>query len=311
MRTAQLSPSTTQTQRRRGGSWRTWRWTLGNYLFILPFMLYFCIFLAGPILYAFFMSLHEWKLLASEHPFIALENFRTLLRDDLWWLTLRNTLYFAFLTAILNTTFALGVAIAVNQPVFGRDLYRVVFYAPVILSVAVLGIVARWMMDTQFGIINFYLAWLGLPQVKWLSDPVIVIPSLSITTVWWGFGFPMLIYLAGLQGIPVQLYEAARIDGANGWRLIRHITLPLMGPSIFFVAVTQLIAHFKVFGQPYIMTDGGPGRASFTVIMYLYQTAWRYTRMGYATSIAIGLALVILFFTLVQFRFFGRQNFEY
>ena len=295
-------------QARTAKTWRTWRWTLGNYLFILPFMVFFSVFILLPILYAFYMSFHEWKILAPEHPFIGLQNFRSLFKDDLWWIALGNTLYFAFLTAILNTVFPLMVAIGVSQPIRGRDFYRFIFYAPVVLSVAVMGITAAWMMNTQFGIINYYLSWIGLPPVKWLADPSLVIPSISLATVWWGFGFPMLIYIAGLQGIPTHLYEAARIDGANGWQITWRITIPLMAPSIFFVAVTQLIAHFKVFGQPYIMTEGGPGRSSFTTIMYLYQTAWRFFRMGYGTTIAIGLAMVILFFTLVQFRFFGRRS---
>ncbi|GIV78793.1 sugar ABC transporter permease [Litorilinea aerophila] len=290
------------------GTWRTRRWVLGNYLFILPFMLLFCTFTLAPILYSFYMSLHDWKMLAPERPFTGLRNFQLLLRDDIWWIALRNSLYFAFLTAIINTFFALVVAIGANQPIRGRDFFRFIYYAPVILSVSAMGIIMSWMMNTQFGVINYFLVWFGLPPVKWLADTRLVIPSLSLATVWWGFGFPMLIYIAGLQGIPAHLYEAARIDGASGWRLTWHITLPLMRPTIFFVAVTQLIAHFQVFGQPYIMTGGGPGRASFTTIMYLYQTAWRFFRMGYGTTIAIGLALVILFFTLLQFRFFGRQS---
>jgi multiple sugar transport system permease protein len=294
--------------KRRPGTWRTWRWTLGNYLFILPFLFFFLTFTFGPILYSFYMSLHDWRVLAQEQPFIGLQNYRNLLRDDLWWTTLQNTLYFAFLTAVVNSIFALLVAIAVNQPIRGRDFYRFVFYAPVVLSVAVLGVMGVWLLNTQFGIVNFFLVWMGFQPVRWLADPNLVIPSLSMMTVWWGFGFPMLIYIAGLQGIPEHLYEAARIDGANGLRLLRHITLPLMAPSIFFVAVTQLIAHFQVFGQPYIMTGGGPGRASYTTIMYLYQTAWRYFRMGYGTSIAVGLAVVILIFTLIQFRVFGRRS---
>lgn len=289
-------------------TWRTWRWTLGNYLFILPFLIVFFTFTLGPILYSFYMSLHDWKILAPVHPFVGFQNFEALLGDDLWWLTLRNTLYFAFLTAIANTVFALIVAIAVNEPIRFRDFYRFIFYAPVVLSVAVAGVMGAWLFNTQFGIVNYFLVWMGLEPVKWLADVNLVIPSLSLVTVWWGFGFPMLIYIAGLQAIPDHLYEAARIDGADGWRLRRHITLPLMMPSIFFVAVTQLIAHFQVFGQPYIMTGGGPGRASYTVIMYLYQTAWRYFRMGYGTAIAIGLAVVILIFTLIQFRVFGRQS---
>ncbi len=294
--------------RKQVGSWRTWRWTLGNYLFILPFMILFSIFVIGPILYAFYMSLHEWKVLARQHPFVGLENYRQLLKDDIWWIALRNSLYFAFLTSAVNTVFALFVAIGVSRPILGRDFYRFIFYAPVVLSVSAMGIIMSWMMNTQFGVINYFLIWFGLPPVKWLADTYLVVPSLSIATVWWGFGFPMLLYIAGLQGIPEHLYEAARIDGANSWRITWHITLPLMRPTIFFVAITQLIAHFQVFGQPLIMTNGGPGRASFTTIMYLYQTAWRFFRMGYGTTIAVGLAFVILFFTLLQFRLFGRQS---
>jgi len=146
--------------------------------------------------------------------------------------------------------------------------------------------------------------------VPWLSSPRLVIPVLSMATIWWTFGFPMLIYLAGLQNIPNTYYEAARIDGAGALQLLRYITLPLLRPIIMFVAITQLISHFKIFGQPYIMTEGGPGRSSFMVIMYLYQTAWRFYRMGYGSAIAIGLALVILFFTLIQLRFFGAGSDE-
>ncbi len=302
-------PAETQNRpQKSAGTWRTWRWTLGNYLFILPFMILFCTFIAGPILYSFYMSLHEWKILAPTRPFVGLSNFQSLLQDDIWWISLRNSLYFTFLTSASNTVFSLFVAIGVNQPIRGRDFYRFIFYAPVILSVSAMGIIMSWMMNTQFGVINYLLAWFGLPTIKWLADTNIVIPSLGLATIWWGFGFPMLIYIAGLQGIPAHLYEAARIDGANSWRLIWYITLPLMRPIIFFVAVTQLIAHFQVFGQPYVMTGGGPGRASFTTIMYLYQTAWRFFRMGYGTTIAMGLAFVILFFTLLQFRFFGRRS---
>lgn len=306
--TAEQSAAAETTSARHVGTWQTRSWTLSNYLFILPFLILFCIFILGPILYSFYMSLHRWEILAPDHPFIGLENFKALLNDDLWWLTLRNTLYFAFLTAGLNTVFALVIALAANEPIRGRDFYRVVFYAPVVLSVAVMGIIMSWVMNTQFGVLNYFLAWIGLPSVPWLSNSNLVIPSVSLATVWWTFGFPMLIYIAGLQGIPEHLYEAARIDGANRWHLIRFITLPLLRPTILFVAVTQLISHFQIFGQPYIMTGGGPGRSSFTVIMYLYQTAWRFYRMGYGTTIALSLAIVILFFTLLQFRFLGRGS---
>lgn len=305
----ELSTTQGHTAHQHRRTWRTPMYTLTNYLFILPFLILFVTFVAGPIFYSFWISLHDWKILAREQPFIGLANYINLMRDGIWWIALRNSLYFAFLTSIINTIFALVVAMLVNAPIRGRDFFRFVFYAPVVLSVAAMGIIMSWMMNTQFGIINYFLVWLGLAPVRWLADPNLVIPSLSLATVWWGFGFPMVIYLAGLQGIPDHLYEAARIDGANTWQTIRHITIPLMMPSIFFVFVTQLIAHFQVFGQPYIMTGGGgPGRSSYTVIIYLYQTAWRYFLMGYGAAIAVALALVILFFTLIQFRIFGRRS---
>jgi multiple sugar transport system permease protein len=135
-----------------------------------------------------------------------------------------------------------------------------------------------------------------------------VIPSLSLTTIWWGFGFPMLIFMAGIQNIPSHLYDAAKVDGADAWGRFAHITIPLLRPTILFVTVTQFIAHFQVFGQPYIMTGGGPGRSSLTVIMYLYQTAWRYFRMGYGSAMAVSLAIVIIIFTIVQFQLFRDRG---
>lgn len=299
--TRQPSPATAAVS----GTWKGWRWYFGNFLFVLPFLLLFCIFTLGPIFYSVYMSLFDWEILAQRHEFIGLQNYIDLFNDSLWWLSLRNTILFALLTAAGNAVFALLVALAVNRPLPGRDLFRVIFYAPVVLSVAVMAIILGWILNTQFGVLNYVLMWIGLPAVPWLSSPRLVIPMLSVATIWWTFGFPMLIYLAGLQGIPETLYEAARIDGAGNLQLFRYITLPLLRPIVMFVAITQLISHFKIFGQPYIMTEGGPGRSSFMVIMYLYQTAWRFYRMGYGTAIAIGLALVILFFTLIQLRFFG------
>ena len=289
----------------RPGTWKDWRWYFGNFLFVVPFLTLFIVFTLAPIFYSIYMSLFDWEILARSPRFIGLGNYADLLNDSLWWLSLRNTIYFAFLTAAGNAIFALAVALGVNQPVRGRDFFRVLFYAPVVLSVAVMGIILGWILNTQFGVLNYLLMWTGMPAVPWLSSPRFVIPMLSVATIWWTFGFPMLIYLAGLQNIPETYYEAARIDGANAVQLLRYITLPLLRPIIMFVAITQLISHFKIFGQPYIMTEGGPGRASFMVIMYLYQTGWRFYRMGYGSAIAIGLALVILFFTLLQLRFFG------
>ena len=178
---------------------------------------------------------------------------------------------------------------------------------PQLLSVGVVGLTWVWLLSNQFGIINYALSFLGISPVNWLGTESTVIPALSLTTIWWGFGFPMLIFIAGLQGIPEQLYEAARIDGANGRQLFLYITLPLLRPTLLFVTVTGVIAHFQVFGQPFIMTVGGPGRASYTVIYYLFQMAWVSSRMGYGSAIAVALAIIMAFVTFIQFRVIGRR----
>lgn len=293
----------------RARTWRTPLYTAGNYLFILPFLLFFFFFIAGPIVYAAAMSLHDWPILAKSHPFVGLRNYKDLISDKIWWQALRNTLYFAALTAAGTTAFAFLMAHSVNKPIRGAKVYRFVFYTPVVISVAAMGIVMGWTFSTQFGIVNAFLGLFGLTPINWLGEKDLIIPTLSLATIWWGFGAPMLIYLAALQNVPRQLYEAASIDGASRGQMTRRITMPLMAPTFFFVLVTQLIAHLQVFGQSYLIpqTPGGPGRESYSAVLYLYQTAWRYYRMGYGCTIAIGLAIVILLITALQFRLAGDR----
>ena len=292
----------------RAKTWRTGGYVAGNYAFILPFLAFFLVFTAVPIVQAVVMSLHDWPILAKKHPFIGLGNFSKLMADEIWWQALRNTLWFAFLAAGSITVFSLFVSLQLHKPGRARSLYRFFFYVPVVLSVAAMGIVVGWAFNTQFGLVNALLTPLGIEPINWLGEKELVIPTLAMATLWWGFGGPMLIYLAGLQGIPKQVYEAAEIDGASHRQTTWKITLPLMTPSIFFVLVTQVIAHIQVFGQSYLITGGGPGRESYTSIYYLYQTAWRYYRMGYGAAIAVTLATIILVITLAQFWWNRRQS---
>ena len=170
------------------------------------------------------------------------------------------------------------------------------------------GLICVWLLSNQFGVINYALNTIfGIKPINWLGDPNLVVPALSLTTIWWSFGFPMLIFIAGLQGIPEELYEAARIDGAGSRQIFFRITLPLLRPTILFVTVTGIIAHFQVYGQVLIMTAGGPGRESYTVIYYLWEIAWRAFRMGYGSAVAIALAGIMAAFTLVQFIIIGRR----
>ena len=289
--------------------WKTLRKQLPNYLFILPHFFFFFVFLLFPIVRGVQISMFDWKIMLKDQTFIGLANYQALLNDQIFWEVLGNTVYFMALTVVINVILALLVATGLKHSFFGGDFLRVLFYAPAILSVSVLGIIGIRVWDTQIGIINyFFTTLLGLPRVSWLGNPELVIPALSITTVWWTFGFPMLVFIAGLHNIPEPLYEAAKIDGAGPLKTFRHITLPLIMPTMLFVVVTQFIAHMQVFAQPYIITGGGPGNASRSATMYLYETAWKFFRFGYASAVAVILAAIMIVVTIALFSLMRRRT---
>lgn len=283
------------------------REAVAAYIFLAPFIIFFSVFVVRAVFASVQMSFFDYHIMRPVRPFVGLDNYTELLNDPVWWQALRNTFLFAVMTVTGTTIVSLLCAVAVTQKIRAAGFFRVLLYMPQLLSVGVVGLTWVWLLNTQFGVINYGLSVLGFQTVNWLGNENIVLPALSLTTIWWGFGFPMLIFIAGLQGIPEQLYEAARIDGGNGQQIFRYITLPLLRPTILFITVTGLIAHFQVFGQVLIMTNGGPGRASYTAIFYLYQVAWTAFRMGYGAAVAVTLAIIIATFTLIQFRLIGRR----
>ena len=280
---------------------------IAAWIFLAPFLAFFVIFVGRAMLAAVQMSFFDWHALRPSRPFVGFGNYEELLRDDVFWYALRNTVIFTAMTVAGTTAVALAAALALTQPVRRANFFRVLLYMPSLFSVGAVGLIWVWLLNSQFGVINYGLSFFGIRPINWLGDPALVLPALSLTTVWWAFGFPMLIFIAGLQGIPEHLYEAARIDGANGRQLFFNITLPLLRPTILFVTVTGVIGHFQVYGQPFIMTNGGPGRSSYTVIFYFYHTAWASFRMGYGAAVAVALAIIMAFVTVVQFLVISRR----
>jgi len=290
-------------RRRPQGAW--WR-VLPNYLFVAPYFIIFLVLAGGPLAYTVYMSFFNRQLFDKNPPFIGLKNYADLWTDPLWLTVLFNTVEFVVLTVIGVTLVALGAALLLRSIARGQTLLRTVFFAPAILSVAVTAIIWQWLLAPDAGALNFLVGLVGIGKLPWTSDAGWAIPSLSLATVWWNFGVPMIILLAGLLNIDATLYEAASIDGANAWRRFRSITLPLLRPTLLFVLVTQIIAQFQVFGQPAFITGGGPGDSSRTILMFLYDTVWRHFQYGYGASIAVTLALIMALITAVQFAVLGR-----
>lgn len=293
--------------------WSVLKKQLPNYLFILPFLLAFFLFTVYPILFGAYMSFHDWDILSKNPKFIGLGNYKELAGDELWWLTLRQTLQYAAQTVLTTVIVAMIAALICSQNFALKTISRVIYYFPVTLSVAVVALTWQSILDTDYGLLNYVLGFFGIGKLRWLQEPGLMLPALSLAALWGGFGFPMLIFLAGLTDIPEQLYDAARVDGANGWQQFWRITLPLLRPVLLFVLVMQFIGRLQEFGIPYVMVGvstvvtGASGFHHWTVIVYLYQTAWHWYRMGFGSAMAFGLAAVIILITLLQFRLLGRR----
>ena len=294
--------------RLRHASWRGQRIDWSAYLFILPFFVPFLIFTLGAIGFGSYVSLTDWSIV-GEPAWVGLANFRRALDDPFVPQVWGNTLRYGLLVVPATTLVALAAALVVNQRWRGATLARTVFYAPNVVSATVVGLVWVWLLDTRFGLVNRSLGALGLPEVPWLTDPDWVLVGIGIASVWWDAGFGMVIFLAGLQNVPRDLREAARVDGAGPFPVLRDIVLPLLRPSLSLVVTLLIIGTLRVFSQIYVMTNGGPANASASVVHYVYQVGFRDYELGYAAALSLLLFATILVVTAVELRILrGMRN---
>lgn len=276
-----------------------------GYLFISPVILGYLIWVVGPMLMAIWLSLTDWDMLRPAE-FVGISNYREMAQNDLFWKSLLVTFYFTLISVPLSLALSFAVAMLMNVKVRGIAFFRMLFYMPSIVPAVANAVLWVWVFNSEFGLLNVALGWLGLPKVLWLQDPSWAMPALILMSMW-GIGGSMVVYLAGLQGIPQHLYEAAEIDGANYWHRFRHVTIPMMSPVIFFNLVMGLIAALQTFTQGYLMTKGGPQNATLFYGLYIYQSAFRDFKMGYAAALSWVLFAIVLAFSLFVFRYLGRM----
>ncbi len=274
--------------------------TLKFYLLISPWLIGFLVFVAGPMFYSMYLSLTRYTML-NPPTWIGLENYRNLFRDSRFLKSLQVTATYTFVGVPLRLLFAFVVSLMLNNIRRGKNFLRTVYYVPSVVSGVAVVVLWRWLFNPEVGLINHILSWFGIQGPGWLYDPDWALPALIIMSLW-GVGREVVIFLAGLQGIGEQLYEAARIDGADGWRCLLHITIPMISPTIFFNLVMGIIGSFQVFTDAYVATQGGPMDATLMTVLYLYGQAFGNLRMGYASAIAWVLFVIIMFFTALVFK---------
>lgn len=272
------------------------------WLLILPTVLFVGLFTAVPIVFSFVLSLFSYSVISPAH-WVGLANYDTLLHDGNAQHAFYVTILLAVGIVIAEVAFGLALAVAVQRRMnWARSIYRSAFFVPLLVSGASISIVMSYIFDPQFGVLNYYLNLLGLPQVPWLNSPWGAIATIMIVVTWQQLGFTFIVFSAALGAVPKELIEAARTDGAGGWRIFRKITVPLISPSILFTVTVGIIGALQLFDQPYVLTHGGPGNATQTVVLEMYEQAFQNLRFGYASAISVVLFIVVLIATFLQFR---------
>ncbi|MCB0082644.1 MAG: sugar ABC transporter permease [Caldilineaceae bacterium] len=274
-----------------------------GYLFISPFILGFLLWFLIPALTAVWLTFTDWNLIRPPR-YVGLDNILQLGRDTLFWQSLKVTTIFTLASVPVGLVVSFLLALLMNTRVRGISLFRTIYYLPSIVPAVASAVLWAWIFNTDFGLANVVLTALGLPKIQWLQDPSWALPALIIMSLW-GLGATMVIYLAGLQGIPAVFYEAAEIDGAGRWAQLRHITIPLMSPVIFFNLIIGIIGTFQVFTAGFLITDGGPQNSTLFYVLYLYRNGFEFLKMGYSAALAWVLFFIIMALTLFVFKYVG------
>jgi len=275
--------------------------SVSAWIFVAPWVIGFFLFTGGPILVSFIISFTHWDIV-NPPQWAGLENYADMLEDDLFFQSLKVTTIYARVAVPLQIVEGLGIAILLNMKIRFIGVYRTLYYLPAILPIVSVAVMWRWLLSRDWGLINWFLSLFGIQGPGWLSDTEWALPALILMSLW-SVGQGMLIYLAGLQGIPTDLYEAAKVDGAGPWAQFRNVTLPMISPVILFQLVVGLIAAFQVFAQPFIMTEGGPQNATWFYLLHLFRNAFEFFKMGYASALSWILFIYIAVLTVIIFRF--------
>lgn len=302
-----VAPADTDARRsRRSGLLRrVWR-ERSAYVFIAPGVIIFSVFTLAALIFAFYLTFHRWSIIEPDKPYVGTQNYQDMIHDERFVQSVLNTIYFTGASVPLTMIIGLGLALLLNQPIRGRAMFRTAYYLPVVTPFVVSALLWKWLYNGEFGLFNYYLLRTKIidEPLLWLSDKDLAMPAVVLMSVWSGVGFSMVVYLAGLQAIPAQLYESAKIDGAGMWRRIRYVTIPLLRPTTLFLLVIGIIGSLQVFTQIFVMTSGGPVNRTTTMVYYMYLWAFKYYDMGYASTLAFALFAMLLVFTALQLRLF-------
>jgi len=284
--------------------------TLENYTFVLPAVAIFVIFYIIPFIWVFQLGMYDWDGIMPTRTFVGLDNFKEIVVDKIWWQSMGNAGYITLIALTLQNALAFLLALACNREIRARNFYRLIFFIPPVLSEVVVGLVWQWILDGNYGLLNTWLIHLGFPNLvrNWLSDPKTALTTVAIVHCWKGFGWGFLIFLAGLQTIPRELYEAARVDGAGAWQSFRKITIPLMVPVTVVVAILTVLGTMQAFVLIIAMTGGGPAYHTQVPVLRILASMRGSSRFGYACAQGISFGIILVIISFIQYRFSKRAR---